>query len=42
MTLGEAIQLLRGPEGTTVTLSVVKAGSAQAVNVIVTRRLIRG
>ena len=42
MTLGEAIQLLRGPEGTSVTLSVIKAGGAQAIDVVVQRRLIRG
>ncbi|HEX4382755.1 MAG TPA: carboxypeptidase regulatory-like domain-containing protein [Myxococcales bacterium] len=42
LTLGEAIQLLRGPEGTTVTLSVIKSGTAQTINVAVTRRLIRG
>jgi 5-hydroxyisourate hydrolase-like protein (transthyretin family) len=42
MTLGEAIQLLRGPEGTSVTLSVIKAGAAQAIEVVVQRRLIRG
>jgi hypothetical protein len=41
MTLGEAVQLLRGPEGTLVTLSVIKAGSAQPMTIAVPRRLIR-
>jgi hypothetical protein len=41
MTLSEAVQLLRGPEGTLVTLSVIKAGSAQPVTIGVPRRLIR-
>jgi hypothetical protein len=41
MTLGEAIPLLRGPEGTVVTLSVVKAGAGSAIVVAVPRRLVR-
>jgi hypothetical protein len=42
MTLQEAIQLLRGPEGTPVTVSVVKAGTAGTVTLSVMRRLVRG
>lgn len=44
MTLTDAVPRLRGPEGTTVTLVVVKAGDAQraAVTIIVPRRLVRG
>ena len=44
MTLGEAIPLLRGPEGTAVTLSVVRYGDAcrTAFTVRVPRRLVRG
>jgi C-terminal processing protease CtpA/Prc len=44
MTFTDAIPLLRGPEGTTVTLVVVKVGDAQrnAVTITVPRRLVRG
>jgi hypothetical protein len=42
MTFADAVPLLRGPEGTTVTLVVVKSGAAQQVVVTVPRRLIRG
>ena len=44
MTLSEAIPLLRGPEGSTVTLSVIKGGDARrsATPVVVPRRLVRG
>ncbi len=43
MTLADAVSLLRGPEGTSVTLTVVKAGDNRRVPlvVIVPRRLIR-
>jgi membrane-associated protease RseP (regulator of RpoE activity) len=43
MTLAEAIPRLRGPEGSTVTLGVVKAGDAQrtAIPVVVARRVVR-
>jgi hypothetical protein len=43
MTLMDAVPLLRGPEGTTVRLVVVKAGSPQqTVTLIVPRRVVRG
>jgi hypothetical protein len=42
MTLQEAIQLLRGQEGTAVSVSVVKAGMAGSVTLSVMRRLVRG
>jgi hypothetical protein len=42
MTLADAIPLLRGPEGTIVTLVVVKAGDARALTLTVPRRLVRG
>lgn len=43
MTLADAIPLLRGPEGTTVTLEVTKAGNpAQALTLVVPRRVVRG
>lgn len=44
MTFADAVPLLRGPEGTTVTLVVVKAGDAQRspVTITVPRRLVRG
>lgn len=41
MSLGEAVQLLRGPEGTSVTLSVVKASGAGPLTVSVARRIVR-
>jgi C-terminal processing protease CtpA/Prc len=41
MSLGEAVQLLRGPEGTSVTLSVVKASGGRPLTVSVPRRLVR-
>jgi len=43
MTLTDAVPLLRGPEGTTVRLVVVKAGNPpQTVTLIVPRRVVRG
>jgi hypothetical protein len=43
MTLSDAVPLLRGPEGTTVRLVVVKAGNPQqTVTLIVPRRVVRG
>ena len=43
MTLADAIPLLRGPEGTTVTLDVTKAGNpTQTVTLVVPRRVVRG
>lgn len=44
LTLSEAVPLLRGPEGTSVALAVVKGGAAgqEAVIVVVPRRLVRG
>jgi PDZ domain-containing protein/carboxypeptidase family protein len=44
MTLTDAVPLLRGPEGTTVTLGVMKASDSQraTVTVVVPRRLVRG
>lgn len=44
MTLSDAIPLLRGEEGTTIILTVVKAGDTRRVPVVVSvaRRLIRG
>ena len=44
LTLGEAVPLLRGPEGTVVTLSVVKGGDARraTVTLAVLRKLVRG
>ncbi|HEY2027726.1 MAG TPA: carboxypeptidase regulatory-like domain-containing protein [Myxococcales bacterium] len=42
MSFGEAVQLLRGPEGTSVTLSIVKApGTGAPMIVSVPRRLVR-
>jgi len=40
LSLGEAVQLLRGPEGTSVTLSVVRAGGG-VVSIVVPRRVVR-
>lgn len=40
MSFTEAIQLLRGPEGTTVTVSLVKAGAGAASTVLVPRQRI--
>jgi hypothetical protein len=44
MTLSDAVPLLRGPEGTTVTLTVVKGGATgqSPIVVVVPRRLVRG
>ena len=44
MTISDAVPLLRGPEGTTVALTVVKAGKPgrSAFVVVVPRRLVRG
>jgi hypothetical protein len=42
MTIADAVPLLRGPEGTTVILVIVKAGDARPVTLAVLRRLVRG
>jgi membrane-associated protease RseP (regulator of RpoE activity) len=43
MTLADAVPLLRGPEGTTVTLVVAKAANPQTtVTLVVPRRVVRG
>lgn len=41
MTLAEAVPLIRGPEGSTVVLAVMKAGQQQIVTLVVPRRLVR-